>query len=247
MAQNANRPPPVQSRTTSMNTDANLEIPAEIIFAAHAAADASGSILRSYFRSSPDELSTAFKTDGSPVTAADMAAEAAIRDVLESKFPSHQVLGEENGGAEVENLESAEWAWVLDPIDGTKAFMCGRPTFGTLIALLHYGTPVFGIIDQPISGERWAGGKNHPTQLNGKPVSVGKIESNPSLASMVVHATTPDMFIGKDVNAWEELKQNVGGRVRGTGRRSRPQAVGFPSARARRRGGWRYVCGLERG
>ena len=88
-----------------------------------------------------------------PVTEADRAAEAVMRRLIKANFPQHGIVGEEFGN----EREDAEYVWVLDPIDGTKAFITGLPIFGTLIALLHRGVPVLGIIDQPILGERWLG------------------------------------------------------------------------------------------
>jgi histidinol phosphatase-like enzyme (inositol monophosphatase family) len=106
------------------------------------------------------------KGDASPVTAVDGEVEKRLRARIRETCPDHGILGEE--------LESvgldAEWVWVLDPIDGTKAFITGIPTFGTLIALARHGIPVLGVIDNPVTGERWLGADGAPTSLNGKPV-----------------------------------------------------------------------------
>ena len=88
-----------------------------------------------------------------PVTEADRAGETVMRHLIKRSFPAHGVLGEEFGN---ENIE-AEYVWVLDPIDGTKSFIAGFPIWGTLIALLHKGTPVFGMMHQPYIGERFSG------------------------------------------------------------------------------------------
>ena len=93
------------------------------------------------------------KGDLSPVTMADRSAEQAMRAVLSGRFPDHGILGEEFGLHRPE----CRLRWVLDPIDGTRAFITGRPTFGTLIALLDGDMPVLGLIDQPVTGERWVG------------------------------------------------------------------------------------------
>ena len=76
-----------------------------------------------------------------------------MRALLSEHVPDHGVFGEEHGAVRID----ADYVWVLDPIDGTKAFITGLPIFGTLIALLHRGTPVLGVIDQPILKERWLG------------------------------------------------------------------------------------------
>src|SRR5271156_6858606 len=113
-------------------------------------ADEAAAIILSYFRR---PMAVEDKQDASPVTIADRQAEAAMRLLIAKHVPHHGILGEEFGP---ERLD-AEWVWVFDPIDGTKAFITGKPSFGTLIALLHRGEPVLGIIDQPITGERWLG------------------------------------------------------------------------------------------
>ena len=99
------------------------------------------------------------KADASPVTAADRAAEAAMRELIEDACPGHGILGEEHGAVRLD----ASHVWVLDPIDGTKSFVTGKPLFGTLIALLRDGRPVVGVIDMPALAERWVGINSRPT------------------------------------------------------------------------------------
>ncbi|MBU6498795.1 MAG: histidinol phosphate phosphatase, partial [Rhodospirillales bacterium] len=118
--------------------------------AAAAAADVAGAVIRPFFRSG---LGADLKGDASPVTVADRTAEQAMRAVLAGRFPGHGILGEEFGL----DRAGAGLRWVLDPIDGTRAFLTGRPVFGTLVALLADGVPVLGLIDQPVTGERWIG------------------------------------------------------------------------------------------
>jgi myo-inositol-1(or 4)-monophosphatase len=88
-----------------------------------------------------------------PVTAADRAAEQAMRALIRETFPSHGILGEEAGSERTD----AEYVWVLDPIDGTKSFIAGMPAWGTLIGLMRFGEPVFGMMHQPFIGERFTG------------------------------------------------------------------------------------------
>src|SRR6516162_10189236 len=88
-----------------------------------------------------------------PVTAADQAAETAMRTLIRRTFPDHGIIGEEYG----KERADAEYVWVLDPIDGTKSFICGMPAWGTLIALLRSGEPVFGVMNQPFTRERFSG------------------------------------------------------------------------------------------
>jgi histidinol phosphatase-like enzyme (inositol monophosphatase family) len=91
--------------------------------------------------------------DFDPVTEADRAAEAVMRRLIKANFPQHGIVGEEFGN----EREDADYVWVLDPIDGTKSFISGFPIWGTLIALLHKGEPVFGMMHQPFIGERFSG------------------------------------------------------------------------------------------
>jgi myo-inositol-1(or 4)-monophosphatase len=88
-----------------------------------------------------------------PVTAADHAAESAMRALIRRTFPDHGIIGEELG----KERADAEYVWVLDPIDGTKSFISGMPAWGTLIALMRAGEPVFGIMNQPFTRERFSG------------------------------------------------------------------------------------------
>ncbi len=127
-------------------------------------ADLSGRIIASYFRT---QISVDLKHDDSPVTIADREAEEIMREEIMREFPGHGILGEEFGNYN----EGAEYEWVLDPIDGTKSFICGAVSFGTLIALLKNGEPVLGVINQPILNE-FLIGDNKLTRLNGDIVKV---------------------------------------------------------------------------
>ena len=110
-------------------------------------------------------LAVETKSDLTPVTAADRGAEEVMRAMINERFPSHGILGEEYGPERTD----AEWVWVLDPVDGTKSFAAGCPLFGTLIALLHRGQPVLGAIHQPILHQLVIGDGTQTT-LNGAPV-----------------------------------------------------------------------------
>jgi myo-inositol-1(or 4)-monophosphatase len=88
-----------------------------------------------------------------PVTDADREAERAIRRLIGAMYPQHGIIGEEFG----KENETADWRWVLDPVDGTRAFICGVASWATLIALERRGAPVLGLIDQPFTDERWIG------------------------------------------------------------------------------------------
>ena len=107
------------------------------------------------------------KDDSSPVTELDRHIEAHMRDRIRAAFPAHGILGEEFAPEQID----ADLVWVIDPIDGTKQFIAGVPVYGTLISLAHAGRPVIGIIDHPITGERWVGAAGRPSTLDGQPIT----------------------------------------------------------------------------
>ncbi len=176
-----------------------LRFPPEAFELASRLADAAGEVIRPHFRSG---LAVDDKADASPVTIADRDAEAAMRRLIEDVFPGHGILGEEHGAVRLD----AEFVWVLDPIDGTKAFISGVPVFGTLIALLQGGQPVLGVIDQPISHERWIGATGRGTTLNGRKVQARACER---LDRATLFATSPDMFKDEEVPAFERVRRAV--------------------------------------
>lgn len=147
-------------------------------------ADAAGEAIRPHFRTG---LTGDRKSDASPVTVADRAAEEAMRRILKAEVPRDTVIGEEFGTEQ----GSSNRTWVLDPIDGTVSFIGGRPIFGTLIALLVDGWPVLGIIDQPILGERWVGASGHPTTFNGQEV---RTRACRELSDAMMATTGPQYF-----------------------------------------------------
>ena len=169
------------------------------IAAAEAAAEAAGAVIRPLFRS---PLLVEAKGDASPVTEADRGAERAMREVLGARFPDHGIWGEEYGPDRAE----AEYLWVLDPIDGTRAFVTGRPLFGTLIGLLHRGVPVLGLIDQPGIGERWIGAAGRPTRFRSPLGGAAGCRPCARLAEAELSCTSPDMFAPADGPGFERLR-----------------------------------------
>ncbi len=151
---------------------------------ANSLADKAGEIIQKYYRQ-PFDIER--KGDDSPVTIADRAVEQALREMIEAQRPDDGILGEEFGHKESKN----NLTWVLDPIDGTKSFMVGRPTFGTLIALCEDNVPKLGIIDQPILKERWVGIEGAQTTLNGNPA---KTRPCASFDDASIGSTSPNMF-----------------------------------------------------
>jgi inositol-phosphate phosphatase/L-galactose 1-phosphate phosphatase/histidinol-phosphatase len=162
-------------------------------------ADAAGEVLSHYFRT---PLRVDSKGDESPVTKADRDAEIAMRVLIEDAYPDHGILGEEfdpvNAGS--------EYTWVLDPIDGTKSFITGKPLFGTLVALARQGRPILGLINQPILGERWRGMDGRPSSFNGEPT---RVRPCAELGSAILYATTPHMFEGADAEAFARVTGRV--------------------------------------
>lgn len=153
---------------------------------AHQLADVAGDIIRPYFGAHGQAEA---KTDESPVTIADREAEHAMRKMIERAYPEHAIYGEEFGlqlaaSAAVPSLVPFQptthhspltahltYTWVIDPIDGTRAFIAGRKEWGTLIALCENGIPILGILDQPVTGERWVGASSMATLYSSAPAS----------------------------------------------------------------------------
>jgi len=173
-----------------------------LIAAAEAAADVAGAVIRPFFRAAvPVEA----KGDRTPVTIADRTAEQAMRAVLSERFPEHGILGEEFAPCRPE----AWLRWVLDPIDGTRAFITGRPIFGVLIGLLDGDRPVLGLIDQPVTGERWVGAAGRPTRFRGPLGGAPGCRACPSLAEAELSCTTPDMLAPAEMARWRRLADAV--------------------------------------
>lgn len=162
-----------------MTSQADLDL-------AHRLADAAGEAIRPFFRARFD---IEVKGDLSPVTQADRAAEAAMRAILEQERPHDGIIGEEYGSVR----EDAARVWILDPIDGTRSFIAGRPIFGTLVAMMQEGWPTVGVIDQPITAERWSGMTGQPTVLNGAPV---RTRACRALDQAILATTGPQYFPG---------------------------------------------------
>ena len=127
------------------------DIPRLLDFA-DAMADAARAAILPYFRAT-HRISNKDAARFDPVTDADEAAERAMRAMISAEFPDHSVLGEEYGG----ELASEGYQWILDPIDGTRAFISGLPTWGVLIGLYFEGRPLIGVMDQPYLDERYRG------------------------------------------------------------------------------------------
>jgi len=166
---------------------------------AHQLADTARPIALSYFRRS---VPVEHKADASPVTVADRETEATLRDMITRRFPEHGIYGEEHGSLH----PGRPYTWVIDPIDGTRAFISGMPLFGTLIGLLEHGQPLLGILEVPALGERWEGVRGHPSLMNGQPCQVSHCQS---LERAILYSTAPEMFRGEDLGRYQRLVDAV--------------------------------------
>lgn len=176
-----------------MNSPIQLPLDELLAFAGELA-DVARPIAMEYFRG-PLEIDS--KADLSPVTIADRAIEAAMRRLIEGRFPGHGILGEEFA-----NRPGDHFTWVLDPIDGTRSFITGMPLFGTLIALLHDGQPVLGVVDFPALSERWTGAAGQATRHQSK---AARTSACLRLADARCYSTSPDLFAGEDLQRFNTL------------------------------------------
>jgi histidinol phosphatase-like enzyme (inositol monophosphatase family) len=168
-------------------------------------ADLSGKTILPFFRTA---LATSNKAGGGgfdPVTEADRASELAMRRHIKEHFPLHGIIGEEYGS----EGKDADYIWVLDPVDGTRAFIAGLPLWGTLIGLVHGGNPCFGMMNQPFIKERfWGDGEaayyNGPT--GERPLMTSRCQH---VNDAILTATTPAMFQGKAWDAFQRLEMEA--------------------------------------
>ena len=192
-------------RTARVETDRIA--PSRLIETAHALADASGKVILKHFRKpiAVDNKAAAGHYD--PVTEADRAAERVIRRHLKTLHPDHAILGEEMG----HTSGTSPYTWVIDPIDGTRAFITGMPLWGTLIGLNYGPQAEFGMMDQPFTGERiWsAPGATQWRGPDGRSRRVKTAEC-PRLADARLTTTTPDMFTDShEQEAFARLKKST--------------------------------------
>ena len=142
------------------------------------------------------------KDDLSPVTIVDKKVEQALRERITQQYPDHGILGEEYDS---QNLD-AEYVWVIDPIDGTKAFITGMPIYGTLISLTRDGFPILGIIEHPVTEERWAGMEGSVSTYNGHEIRTrgcGRLED-----AIVSIGNPESLSLGEDL-AFKELRRRT--------------------------------------
>jgi histidinol phosphatase-like enzyme (inositol monophosphatase family) len=179
-----------------------------LLATAHHLADISGPAVLKHFRR-PLRVENKLGGGGfDPVTAADRGAEKAIGKALRQLRPGDALIGEEYGS----HHGTSGYAWVIDPIDGTRAFIMGSPLWGTLIGLLHDGKPLLGVVDQPFTGERfWSGPKaSYMRRAPGSRAKILRTRSCPRLEDAVLTSTHPDLFEGpRRRRTLERLKAKV--------------------------------------
>ena len=168
-------------------------------------ADVSGNAILPFFRTSLSVENKGGNAGFDPVTAADRAAEAAMRGLIRRSFPNHGIIGEEFGS----EATDAEYVWVLDPIDGTKSFICGMPAWGTLIGLTRVGEPVYGLMHQPFIGERFSG-DGASARYRG-PAGERALATRPCarLADAVLLTTSPRLMNAADRAAFGKVEHSV--------------------------------------
>lgn len=149
-------------------------------------------------RSFRQPASIEHKRDLTPVTATDRAIERMVRERIADRFPGHGVRGEEFPDEPGDGAHT----WVLDPIDGTKGFITGKPLFGILIALVRESRPVLGVIDIPVMAERWLGVEGVTATYNGVDCATSRVTE---LADATVYASSPDMFHGAHRERFDRL------------------------------------------
>jgi len=145
-------------------------MPSPFLTAAIDAANAAAVVIRRYYQ---QNIAITIKADKSPVTQADVETEQVIRKLISERFPEHGFYGEETGS---EGLDK-EYLWLVDPIDGTKAFVREYPMFSTQIALMHNGKLILGVSSAPVYGELAYGEVGVGAWLNDKPIKVSDIDS----------------------------------------------------------------------
>jgi histidinol phosphatase-like enzyme (inositol monophosphatase family) len=168
-------------------------------------ADASGRAILPFFRVGAGTQNKAEGGGFDPVTEGDKAGERAIRELIALRFPDHAIRGEEYGLANA----GAEHEWIIDPIDGTRGFICGLPTWGTLVGLMRGKEAVYGMMNQPHVGERFTG-DGRVAHLHGPAgTRILRARSGRKLADALLATTSPSIITGADGEAYERLQSRV--------------------------------------
>ncbi len=200
-----------------MTVSAGQCTPADMIGFLAGLPSVSRPIIAEWFRQNPE---TETKSDSSPVTIADRTVETALRVAITQRFPADKISGEEFGPDDRSDLNKgtiSPYRWVIDPIDGTNAFISGKPVFGTLVGLLQNDLPIAGLVDLPVLDECYIGlngfGAAITAQLNGEiivPNGQTKL-ANARLATTSPRALSPSRLVDFDRLADEVAVTNYGG------------------------------------
>lgn len=184
-----------------MNTTDFYSIDEMAAFAARLAAAARGETLKR-FRVAGEVMNKS-ESDFDPVTMADRAAEAAMRRLIEETYPRHGIVGEEYP----DRPSESSCSWSLDPIDGTRSFICGIPAWTTLIALLDDGLPVLGLIDTPQLGELYIGHGSSALLMKGSEATRLAASDCNRISQARLSTTDPFLFEGADAEAFERVRK----------------------------------------
>lgn len=168
-------------------------------------AEASGAAILPFFRTQMTVTDKSGPGAFDPVTEADRAAELVIRRKIQVRFPDHGILGEEFGS----DRTDAEFVWVIDPIDGTRAFICGLPVWGTLIGLKRNGSPVLGLMHQPYTGERFYGDGGRAWMRGPRGERPLMARKTSDLAEAIIMTTTPALFTDGKRAAYDRLESQT--------------------------------------
>jgi histidinol phosphatase-like enzyme (inositol monophosphatase family) len=168
-------------------------------------ATAAGDVILPLFRAENglEDKGAAKSAAFDPVTLADRGAEAAIRRLIAERYPDHGVIGEEYG----EDRPDTEFVWVLDPIDGTRAFISGLPVWTTLIALRHQGRPVVGLIGQAYLGEAFVGSRRGASLVRGSDLYPLRVRPCPALSQALIATTDQNIFQGENADRWTKVRK----------------------------------------
>ena len=168
-------------------------------------ATVSGDTILPFFRTSLGVENKGGVGSFDPVTAADRSAEAAMRTLIRQSFPEHGIVGEEYGSERAD----AEYVWVLDPIDGTKSFIAGMPAWGTLIALTRGGDPVYGMMHQPFTRERFTGDGGQSNYRGPAGERILHVRHCAQLSEAILMTTSPLLMKEADRRAFGKVEQAV--------------------------------------
>jgi myo-inositol-1(or 4)-monophosphatase len=183
-----------------------MTVDEKLIAFANRLADASGAVIRPYFRQRIEVVHKPGMRAFDPVTEADKGGERAIRAIIDRERPDDGILGEEYG----EKPGKSGLRWVLDPVDGTRAFITARHEWGSLIALEDHEVPVLGILDQPVLGERFIGVNGRSLLIEGEKRTPLKVRECAEIKDAILCATDPGSYFSADQQqAFARVKAQV--------------------------------------